>query len=190
MTLQLTDSAPANVEGEATAAGAVLRWRRAWTTAEDRAVLDHAIPDRELAARLGRTEHAIHVRRCRLLRPRPAPVEDVDEIAVERALNPHQPLPTLNRAERREAFALLLRRGWLVHQAGDRLRLSGATAKAWAQEICCGEPLGKASAAAENKDGAGQGCTPTRLLTESPATTGAAMPIVTPSPDTCQQVAG
>lgn len=46
--------------------------RRPWTQEEDRQVLAHSIPDRELAAKIGRTVMAIQVRRNRI-RQTPGP---------------------------------------------------------------------------------------------------------------------
>lgn len=46
--------------------GGGYRLSMTWTEAEDRAVLAHSIPDRELAERIGRSVQAIHVRRSRL----------------------------------------------------------------------------------------------------------------------------
>lgn len=40
--------------------------RSEWTEREDRLVLAHAIPDRELAAQIGRSVQAIQIRRSRI----------------------------------------------------------------------------------------------------------------------------
>jgi len=40
--------------------------RRAWTEAEEAAVLDHSTSDRDLAARLGRSVQSIQIKRVRL----------------------------------------------------------------------------------------------------------------------------
>lgn len=42
------------------------RTRRLWSQDEDRRVIAHTIPDRELAQDLGRSVQAIQVRRCKL----------------------------------------------------------------------------------------------------------------------------
>jgi hypothetical protein len=41
--------------------------KREWTDAEDRVVLAHEIPDREIAAKIGRSVCAVQKRRHRLL---------------------------------------------------------------------------------------------------------------------------
>jgi len=39
---------------------------QAWTSAEERMVLDHKIPDVELSKNIGRSVEAIQIKRCRL----------------------------------------------------------------------------------------------------------------------------
>lgn len=105
---------------------------------------------------------------------------NIDPVAVERACNGDTTV-TLTRPEKVAALQQLLAAGHNKTEAATRLRLSGKTVNELLESSLT-SPSFLVSGQVEDDDGAEQGCSPARPLTDSPASTGAAFVSIATDP--------